>query len=207
MELSAPDVRDQDFETQADNILISVTALLEDHKFIIQKVKAQLADLEHMRTQVASNERLTAEKRFQQLFGEVQTYFNPKDAEVYKQGNQLVIRLRAIHFPVGKDHIMPSNYALLNKVQRAIRAFDESNVVIEGHTDSTGPDAVNEHLSQRRAEAVREYFVANGTLVYDSIAAIGYGSRQPLASNKTSKGRAINRRIDIVIKPITQTGQ
>lgn len=207
MELSAPDVRDQDFETQADNILSSVTALLEDHKFIVQKVKTQLGDLEHMRTQVASNESLAAEKRFQQLFGEVQSYFNPKDAEVYKQGNQLVIRLRAIHFPVGKDYIMPSNYALLNKVQRAIRTFDESNVVIEGHTDSTGSDAVNEHLSQRRADAVREYFVANGTLVYDSIAAVGYGSKQPLASNKTTKGRAVNRRIDIIITPTTQTGQ
>jgi outer membrane protein OmpA-like peptidoglycan-associated protein len=207
MELSAPDVRDQDFETQAENIHSSVTALLEDHKFVVQKVKTQQADLERLRTQVASNERLTSEKRFQQLFGEVQSYFNPKDAEVYKRGNQLVIRLRAIHFPVGKDYIMPSNYALLNKVQRAIHTFSQSNVVIEGHTDSTGSDAVNEHLSQRRAEAVREYFVANGTLVYDSTAAIGYGSNQPLASNKTSKGRAINRRIDIIITPITQTGQ
>jgi outer membrane protein OmpA-like peptidoglycan-associated protein len=206
MKLSAPDVRDQDFEIQAENILSSVTALLEDHKFTVQKVKTLQADLEYMRTQVASNKRLAEEKRFQQLFAEVQSYFNPKDAEVYKQGNHLVIRLKAIHFPVGKDYIMPSNYALLNKVQRAIRTFGESNVVIEGHTDSTGSDAFNEHLSQRRAEAVREYFVANGTLVYDSIAAIGYGSNQPLASNKTSKGRAINRRIDIIIKPINQTG-
>jgi outer membrane protein OmpA-like peptidoglycan-associated protein len=205
--LSAPDVRDQDFETQAENILSSVTALLEDHKFIVQKVKTQQADLEHLRTQVASTERLTEEKRFQQLFSEVQSYFDPKDAEVYKRGNQLVIRLKAIHFPVGKDYIMPSNYTLLNKVQRAIRSFGESNVVIEGHTDSTGSDALNKHLSQRRAEAVREYFVANGTLVYDSIAAIGYGSNRPLATNKTSKGRAINRRIDIVITPNTQTAR
>jgi outer membrane protein OmpA-like peptidoglycan-associated protein len=216
--LSAPDMRDQPLETQAENILSSVTALVEDHKFMVRKLKTQQADLEHMQTQIASlkgktreeqtaKERLAAEKRFQQLFSEVQTYFSPNEAEVYKQGNQLVIRLKAIRFPVGKDYIMPSNYSMLNKVQRAIRTFGEPEVVIEGHTDSTGSKALNEHLSQRRAEAVREYFVANGTLTTDAISAIGYGSEQPLVSNKTAKGRAINRRIDILITPRLQTGQ
>ncbi len=207
MKLSAPDIRDQDFKTQAENILSSVTALMEENKFNVKKMKTQQADLGHMLTEVASKERLATEKRFQQLFSEVQSYFNPKDAEVYKQGNRMVIRLKAIHFPVGKDYIMPQNYALLNRVQRAIRTFGEPSVVIEGHTDSTGSTAVNKHLSQRRAEAVREYFVANGTLSHDSIAAIGYGSKKPLASNKTLKGRAINRRIDIIITPPPQTVQ
>jgi OOP family OmpA-OmpF porin len=141
------------------------------------------------------------------LFSEVHGYFGPEEAEVYKQGNRLVIRLRGIQFPVGKEFIMPSNYALLSKVQRAIRAFGGPDVIIEGHTDSTGSDAINEHLSQQRAEAVREYFVANGTLTYDAISAIGYGSEQPLASNQTAEGRAINRRIDVLIMPRLQTGQ
>ena len=207
MKVSAPDMRDQAFETQAENILSSVTALVEDNKFMVRKLKTQQADLEHMQTQIASKESLVAEKRFQQLFSEVQTYFSPNEAEVYKQGNRLVIRLKAIRFPVGKDYIMPSNYSMLNKVQRAIRTFGEPEVVIEGHTDSTGPKALNEHLSQRRAEAVREYFVANGTLTRDAISAIGYGSEQPLVSNKTAKGRAINRRIDILITPRLPTGQ
>ena len=207
MKVSAPDMRDQAFETQAENILSSVTALVEDNKFMVRKLKTQQADLEHMQTQIASKESLVAEKRFQQLFSEVQTYFSPNEAEVYKQGNRLVIRLKAIRFPVGKDYIMPSNYSMLNKVQRAIRTFGEPEVVIEGHTDSTGSKALNEHLSQRRAEAVREYFVANGTLTRDAISAIGYGSEQPLVSNKTAKGRAINRRIDILITPRLPTGQ
>jgi outer membrane protein OmpA-like peptidoglycan-associated protein len=206
-ELSAPDMRDQPLETQVESILSSVTALVEDNKFMVRKLKTQQADLEHMQTQIASKESLVAEKRFQQLFSEVQTYFSPNEAEVYKQGDRLVIRLKAIRFPVGKDYIMPSNYSMLNKVQRAIRTFGEPEVVIEGHTDSTGSKALNEHLSQRRAEAVREYFVANGTLTRDAISAIGYGSEQPLVSNKTAKGRAINRRIDILITPRLPTGQ
>jgi len=113
----------------------------------------------------------------------------------------LVIRLKAIQFPVGKYHIMPSNYALLSKVQRAIRTFGEPNVVIEGHTDSTGSHELNEHLSHQRAEAVRAYFVANGILRGERVVAVGYGSKRPLASNATANGRAINRRIDMIIVP------
>ena len=96
---------------------------------------------------------------------------------------------------------MPSNYALLSKVQKAIRTFGEPTVVIEGHTDSTGSDDVNEHLSQKRAESVREYLIANRTLSDEKIVAVGYGSMRPLASNKTAAGRAINRRIDVIVKP------
>ena len=97
---------------------------------------------------------------------------------------------------------MPNNYELLSKVQRSIRNFQEPDVVIEGHTDSTGSEEVNDHLSQKRAEAVRDYLVANRTLPTEKILAVGYGSGRPLASNKTEEGRAINRRIDVVITPM-----
>jgi outer membrane protein OmpA-like peptidoglycan-associated protein len=182
--LSAPDMRDKALETQVENILGSITALQEDHRFMMDKVKAQ-----------------NAEKRFNQLFGEVRGFFNPDEAEVYKQGSKLVIRLKAIQFPVGKYVIMPNNYSLLTKVQRAIRTFGEPDVIIEGHTDSTGSEISNQQLSQNRAEAVRSYLVANRTLSMEKIAAAGYGSKRPLASNQTASGRAINRRIDVIITP------
>jgi outer membrane protein OmpA-like peptidoglycan-associated protein len=113
----------------------------------------------------------------------------------------LVIRLKAIRFPVGKSFLMPENYALLSRVQKAIEAFDEPQVVVEGHTDSTGSREVNEKLSRERAEAVEEYLVANRTIDAKNIAAVGYGPGRPLAPNETREGRAINRRIDLIIKP------
>jgi outer membrane protein OmpA-like peptidoglycan-associated protein len=96
---------------------------------------------------------------------------------------------------------MPDNYDLLSKVQRAIRTFGEPDVIIGGHTDSTGSEEINEHLSQQRADAVRQYFVANETLPYEKIIAVGYGSMRPIASNATESGRATNRRIDVIITP------
>jgi outer membrane protein OmpA-like peptidoglycan-associated protein len=227
--LSAPDRRDESLETQVETVLKSVEALQQAHQSAVEKTKAQRSEITSMKEEIAAlegrrrevqfekerlaqekedtTERLEAERGFQQLFSEVRRSFGPTEAEVYKQGNQLVIRLRAIQFPVGKAVILPGNYSLLSKVQRAIRSFGEPDVVIEGHTDSTGSDELNERLSQDRADAVREYFVANGTLNYEEIMAIGYGSKRPLASNATEEGRAINRRIDVLITPRPEGGR
>ena len=214
-QLSAPDMRNKTLQTQVENILGSLKALQEDREFMASQEKARLAEIEAMRKEIAllegktkeeqaAKNRLEAEKRFNELFTEVKGYFNTDEAEVYKQGNRLIIRLRVIQFPVGQSVIMPSNYALLSKVQRAIKTFGQPDVVIEGHTDSTGSDEVNEHLSQQRAESVRQYFVANGTLPEWKISSVGYGSSRPLASNETSEGRAINRRIDVAISATEQ---
>jgi OOP family OmpA-OmpF porin len=210
--LSATDIRDENFETQLQNILDSVITLQDDYQYMVSKEKVLQAEIQDMELRISSLERrirkeqasrdnLAAERRFNEFYSTVRSYFKPTEAEVYKQGNQLVIRLRAMQFPVGKEVIVPSNYALLSKIQRAILTFGQPNVVIEGHTDSEGSDELNERLSQGRAEAVREYLVANGTITYERISAIGYGSKQPLASNKTAEGRAINRRIDVLITP------
>ena len=205
-------MRNEPFEIQVENMVESVSALQADHNFVIQQSKSQEVDISNLEKRIAvlegetqeermAKERLAAEKEFNKKFSQIQNYFNSNEAEVYKQSGQLVIRLKAIQFPVGKDIIMPKIYELLSIVQKSIRTFGEPDVVIEGHTDSTGSDQVNEHLSQQRAEAVRQYLVANRTLPYDRIMAVGYGSTRPLASNQTAEGRAVNRRIDVIVKP------
>jgi outer membrane protein OmpA-like peptidoglycan-associated protein len=234
VELGAQDMRNQDFQTQLDNILGSVDALKKDRAFISEKNQAlreeigaleadyqtridelniKLATLEGQsredrmakermaRERMAAEQRLAVERRFNQRYASVRDYFKANEAEVYKQENQLVIRLKAMRFAVGKSMIMPENYDLLTKVQKSIRTFDDPRVIVEGHTDATGSHTVNMQLSQQRADAVREYLIANQTLAPESISAVGYGSERPLASNATSAGRAINRRIDILIVP------
>ena len=123
--LSAPDMRNEPFETQVENMVESVAALEADHNFVIQQTKSQEAQISTFEKRIAvlegetqeqrlAKERLTAEKEFNQKFSQIQNYFNSDEAEVYKQGSQLVIRLKAIQFPVGKDIIMPKNYELLS---------------------------------------------------------------------------------------------
>ncbi|UCH79676.1 MAG: OmpA family protein [Nitrospiraceae bacterium] len=185
------------YQMEVDNLTRQV-ASLEGKTKEEQTEKKRLEDEKR-----AVEERLAAERRFNELYNEVRNYYDPDEAEVYKQGYQLVIRLKSVKFPVGKAVIMPDNYQLLSKVQRSIRTFGEPDVVIEGHTDSTGSAAVNEQLSKERAMAVMEYLLQNRTLPAEKMISVGYGPDKPLASNATAEGRAINRRIDVIIKPVT----
>ncbi|MDX2494413.1 MAG: OmpA family protein [Desulfuromusa sp.] len=220
--LGGRDFRNETDDLQLQNILESVISLQNDNQYLKEKLQQGKVEIDLQKQQIVALEgqsknaqreqelialqeretkaRLEAERHFQQLFNEVQSMFAQDQAEVYKQAKNLVIRLKAIQFPIGKDLIMPDNYALLSQVRNAIRTFGEPDVVIEGHTDNTGSSAINAQLSQNRAEAVRQYFIANGTLDGQKLTAIGYGSERPLAANDTTEGRAINRRIDVIIK-------
>lgn len=162
----------------------------------------QQAERERLESQKrAAEQRLEAERRFNKLYNEVQALFTKEEAECYKQGNRMVIRLRGMTFPVGQAIIMPENYPLLSKIQRALRTFTEPQVTIEGHTDSTGSSELNDHLSQQRAESVRQYLLANNIVRENQVAAAGFGASRPLAPNTTAEGRAANRRIDVIITP------
>lgn len=213
--LSQTDSQGQPFETQVEKIINSISLLQEDNQKMIVRITAQQKEIDNLKEQIVAlqtethKEQLTkksfeAERQFNQLIDEVRRQFGPREAEVYKQGPQLVIRLKSIQFPVGKAIIAQNNYTLLSTVQQTIKAFGDPEVTIEGHTDSIGTDKLNEELSKQRAEAVRQYFIANGTSSPERIIAVGYGSKHPLASNATAEGRAINRRIDVLIKPTIQ---
>jgi outer membrane protein OmpA-like peptidoglycan-associated protein len=112
-----------------------------------------------------------------------------------------------MEFPSAKANITEKNKPLLGKVQKVMEEFGSSSVVVEGHTDSVGGKKINDRLSQNRAEAVKNYLQSNsGAMTEDSkIEAVGYGYQKPLATNKTANGRAQNRRVDIIIKPDSES--
>ncbi len=207
-EVNAPDMRDHDFDIQEQNIIGTIKTGQTDRYFLIEKDRAQQAQIEALKKQVAALEGKTREdqieKEFNLRYSKAQDLFEPDEAEVYKRENQLVVRLKGMQFGVGQSMIMPTNYPLLGKVQQAIRIFGDVDLLIEGHTDSSGSDQINELLSEQRAEAVGQYLVSNGTLPMQRIRAVGYGSARPLASNETASGRAMNRRIDLIITPRSQ---
>lgn len=152
----------------------------------------------------AEQKKLEEEKAFNAKYEAARKEFASNEAEVYKQGDALLIRLKGMEFPSAKATIQPKNKELLSKVQKVMEDFGASAVTVEGHTDSVGGKKVNDRLSQNRAEAVKNYLqTSGGGISEDSakIEAVGYGYQKPLATNKTASGRAQNRRVDIVIKP------
>ena len=129
----------------------------------------------------------------------VEKLFEPSEAEVLRIGNNVVVRLVGLNFDSGAATIKPDQSALLAKVEQAIDIFGGSVITVEGHTDAFGGDESNLELSQRRADAVRAYLLANMELASYRISAMGYGESRPIASNESAEGRARNRRIDLVI--------
>jgi OOP family OmpA-OmpF porin len=154
---------------------------------------------------VTSQSKFEAEKRLDEKYESARKEFDPSEAEVYKQGTSLLIRLKGMEFQSAKSTITPSGKNLLEKVSKVTEDFGaQSSLQIQGHTDSVGGKKLNEKLSQNRADAVKNYLQTNqGGIVVDStkIQAVGLGYQKPVATNKTADGRAQNRRVDIIIKP------
>ncbi len=126
--------------------------------------------------------------------------FPKEDAEVYRQGNKVLIRLKGMRFASGRAELPKDSLALLNKVKTVASELNSSAIVVEGHTDSVGAAALNKDLSQKRADAVAEYLSSDDAIAGD-VEAVGFGFEKPITSNKTKDGRAQNRRVDVVITP------
>ncbi|MDC0675754.1 OmpA family protein [Nannocystis radixulma] len=103
--------------------------------------------------------------------------------------------IKGIFFDLGKATIKPTSKKTMDATVQTLKEFPSIRVEISGHTDDTGKREVNLELSRRRAEAVRDYLIAEG-IAADRLQTRGAGPDEPIADNKTSRGRAINRRIE-----------
>ncbi len=148
---------------------------------------------------MAQAEEERKEQRRQERFEMAQNLFDEGEAQVFRQGDNVLIRLKGFDFKPGKHDVNATNYGMLNKVVAAINTFPESTVEITGHTDSTGGDRLNRELSVKRAESVMGFLSTLGGVDTSRLTARGAGEEEPLASNENLKGRAENRRIDLLI--------
>ena len=126
--------------------------------------------------------------------------------EVIRQGDDLILRMPSgITFPVDSSSIQPQFQSTLNQVAQTLSSYNQTYVDVLGHTDSTGSDAYNQALSERRAGAVADYLGSRG-VARARMGIRGYGETAPIASNDSEMGRAQNRRVEIKLVPVTQPG-
>lgn len=144
----------------------------------------------------AKLERETFEKKRQQ---QLRKLFNPGEADILVNlDGSLLIRLTGLKFHSGRSKISSKYFDMLGRLKQAMDIYQERNLSIEGHTDSLGDVKLNQVLSLKRAEAVRDFLIAAGADAA-RLKALGYGEVRPIASNEFKQGRAMNRRIDVVI--------
>ena len=168
--------QNQELESTRSNLQESESALL-----------LQNQELEKSSTQV----------RFQKAMDQAVQEFPDDEAAVYQQGSKLIFRLKKMNFASGSATVPTASKSMLRKVNDIIRFVGAEIVAVEGHTDSVGADELNKNLSTKRAISVADYLasLAGGY----KIGYIGYGESRPIASNETKEGRAINRRVDLVV--------
>lgn len=109
------------------------------------------------------------------------------------------IVLRNVHFDFDKFDLRADSQPILNEVAEYLKEYDEVRVLVVGHTDWTGTNAYNQALSERRANSVRRYLESKG-IARQRIDAVGRGESQPVATNQTREGRALNRRVEFELK-------
>jgi outer membrane protein OmpA-like peptidoglycan-associated protein len=104
--------------------------------------------------------------------------------------------LRGVNFETAKAILRSESFMVLDQVVQSLHEWPAVKLEVQGHTDIIGTAAYNQDLSQRRAEAVRDYLVSRGVAA-DRLTAVGYGFDKPIATNKTAAGRARNRRVEL----------
>jgi outer membrane protein OmpA-like peptidoglycan-associated protein len=180
--------------------------------------KVEIADADG-RVEEANQQRAQAEQRASQLtqqqLAQTQQQLNQtaqqleaerqaaaslsRIANVRQDARGTVITLTGgVLFPSGKASLLPDARQKLDQVAEALKNTS-GQLVVEGHTDSRGSNRVNQRLSERRAETVRNYLVERG-VPPERITSKGLGKSQPIASNRTAEGRANNRRVEIVMQ-------
>lgn len=120
---------------------------------------------------------------------------------VERQGNQIkLVMPEHVTFATNSYVLSPQAQSSLSEAAQTLATYNDTRLTIVGHTDSTGNDAINNPLSINRAQAVANYLHQYGVAA-NRMSISGQGSRQPIASNNTAEGRALNRRVEILINP------
>lgn len=166
-----------------------------------QRLSDQSADFNRQSQRLQAS---TSALGLQRALDSARSKFTNREADVYQQDAKLLIRLKSMGFASGSADLPSKSFVTLNKVVTVAKELDPSEILIEGHTDSTGSAAFNMELSQKRAEAVANYLEHQG-IDRELVRTKGYGFQRPIANNKTANGRMQNRRVDVIIIPVTDT--
>ena len=148
---------------------------------------ARTAEADESKRQVAFDQVLIAEQE-RQL----------RELNAVKTERGLVITLNDVLFRTDMAQLEPNGVRTVQKLADFLRQYTQRNVLIEGHTDSTGSHIYNQELSDRRAHSVRMALIDNG-ISSNRIASHGYGEAYPVASNDTAANRQLNRRVEIIL--------
>ena len=123
---------------------------------------------------------------------------------VHRSGDNITLNMPGnVTFATDSSDLSPAFFDVLNSVGKVLGEYEKTVVEVAGHTDSTGSDAYNQSLSERRASSVSTYLQGQGVMA-QRIITVGMGESRPVADNSSVAGRQANRRVEITMVPVTQ---
>ena len=158
--------------------------------------RAQLAQQQAMTAEQRAAQQQAAARSAQERVGVLENQLRELEAQQTERG--LLVTLGDVLFAFDKAELSAQAAPRLDKLANYLTQFPDRKMLIEGYTDSVGSDAYNLSLSERRAQAVRSALMQRG-VDGARISARGYGKAHPVADNGSADGRAMNRRVEIVI--------
>lgn len=161
------------------------------------RAEAAKAEADRLRRE-ASEAAKRAEAEKQALRASLLQRFN-QILETTDTERGLVVNMADVLFDTGKFNLRAEAREKLAKFSGIVLAYPSLNVAVEGHTDSTGGDELNQTLSEKRAEEVKKYLTEQGGLPGANITSMGFGKTRPVADNATAKGRQQNRRVELIV--------
>jgi outer membrane protein OmpA-like peptidoglycan-associated protein len=178
-------------------------AQLEQHSQQAEQQRSQYAQ-QLTQTEVQLQQNAQALQQRQQELQEARSEADKAQAELRnadalrEEEGRMIISLSGVLFESGGDSLSKLAERRLDTVAHALSAYPDRPILVEGYTDSQGNEAKNQQLSQRRADAVREYLQQRG-VDPARLRSVGKGEANPVASNDTAEGRASNRRVEIIV--------
>src|SRR5467141_607613 len=163
-----------------------------DRAAAVSQQRAAEAETEKARQAAAQAEAEKAQLRAQ-LLSQLNSILQTRDS-----ARRLIVNMSDVLFDTGTYTLKPGAREKLAKISGIVLAHPGLNLQIEGHTDSWGSDEMNQQLSERRADSVRDFLAQQG-VPGSSISAHGFGKTQPVAGNETVEGRQRNRRVELVV--------
>lgn len=122
---------------------------------------------------------------------------------VVRNGDNITLNMPGnVTFATDSSDLNPAFFDVLNSVSKVLAEFNKTVVEVAGHTDSTGSDAYNQALSERRSASVAQYLQGHG-VIRERVIQVGMGEKYPIADNSTAAGRQANRRVEITMVPLT----
>jgi outer membrane protein OmpA-like peptidoglycan-associated protein len=123
---------------------------------------------------------------------------------VVRDGDNITLNMPGnVTFATNSSDLNPAFFNVLNSVGKVLAKYEKTVVEVAGHTDSTGSDAYNQGLSERRANSVSAYLRSQG-VIEQRLITLGMGESRPIADNSSDSGRQANRRVEITMVPVTQ---